>query len=91
MREHYCCDTSPQRQERHPFSKGITDKPQAIMRRWKGDPKKQTIQSAPDFALREPFPFNIVFELKYFDKGGAEKAVTELVKVNPAKTGNGST
>jgi len=49
------------------------------MRRWKGDPKKQTVQSAPDFALRKPFPFNIVFEIKYFEKGGAERAATELV------------
>lgn len=49
------------------------------MRRWKGEPNKQTIQSAPDLALCNPFPFNIVFEIKYFDKGGAEKAATELV------------
>lgn len=79
MRKDYCWNTSPQRQERHPFSKGIAHKPQAIMRRWKGEPNKQTIQSAPDLALRDPFPFNIVFELKYFDKGGLEKATTELV------------
>lgn len=79
MRERYCWTTSPQRQESHPFSKGIADRPQAIMRRWKGDPKKQTSQSAPDLALRNPFPFNIVFEIKYFGDGGLEKATTELV------------
>jgi hypothetical protein len=80
MRKDYTGNTSPQRQARHPFGKGIGDKPQTIMRRWKGDPpNKETIKSAPDLALRSPFPFNIVFELKYFDKGGAEKAATELV------------
>jgi hypothetical protein len=78
MRKDYC-SASPQRQDRHPFSKGIADGPQAIMRRWKGDPNKQTIQSAPDLALRNPFPFNIVFELKYFDNGGSDKAEKELV------------
>jgi hypothetical protein len=79
MRKDYCWDASPQRQARHPFSKGIADKPRAIMRRWKGDPNKQTIQSAPDLALRNPLPFNIVFEIKYFDSGGSDKAETELV------------
>jgi len=79
MRKVYCGKTSPQRQERHPFSKGMTDTPRTIMRRWKGEPNKRTVQSAPDLALRDPFPFNIVFEIKYFDKGGAEKATTELV------------
>jgi hypothetical protein len=78
MRPDFCCNT-PIRQERHPFSKGIAIQPQTIMRRWKGDPNKQTVQSAPDFALREPFLFNIVFEIKYFEKGGAERATTELV------------
>jgi hypothetical protein len=76
MRKVYCGQTSPQRQVNHPFSKGIADRPQAIMDRWKGE---QTIQSAPDLALRNPFPFNIVFEIKYFDHGGPGRAVTELV------------
>jgi hypothetical protein len=79
MREKYCFSASPQRQERHPFSKVIADKPQEIMLRWKGKPSKQTIKSAPDLALRNPLPFNIVFEIKYFEKGNSKKAVTELV------------
>ncbi len=33
MRKDYTGDASPQRQARHPFSKGIADKPQTIMRR----------------------------------------------------------
>jgi hypothetical protein len=49
------------------------------MRRWKGESNKQTIQSGPDLALCKPFPFNILFEIKYFEKGGLEKAETELV------------
>ena len=49
------------------------------MRRWKGEPNKQTSQSAPDLALRNLFPFNIVFEIKYFADGGLGKAATELV------------
>jgi hypothetical protein len=36
-------------------------------------------QSCPDFATRNPFPFKIVFEGKYFEKGGRDKATTELV------------
>ena len=78
MRPEFCCNT-PIRTERHPFSKGIAERPPTIMRRWKGPPSKQTIQSAPDFALRNPFPFKIVFEIKYFEKGGPEKAATDLV------------
>jgi hypothetical protein len=79
MRKEFCGQASPQRQERHPFSKDIADGPHAIMRRWKGEANKQTIQSAPDLALRNPFPFNVVFEIKYFESGGPENAETELV------------
>ena len=35
-------------------------------------------QSCPDFAFREPFPYKVVFEGKYFEKGGREWAQNEL-------------
>jgi hypothetical protein len=35
-------------------------------------------QACPDFAFRNPFPFKIVFEGKYFEQGSAEKAARDL-------------
>lgn len=74
------CFGTPARHQRHPFNKIIGSKPAAIMAQWKGETEgAQLKQSCPDFALRAPFPFKIVFEGKYFEKGGATKAETELV------------
>lgn len=74
-------DASPIRSLKHPFRKVIGLDAQAIYRSWM-DPAEGLglTQSAPDFALREPCPYSILFEGKYFPKGGHEHAATELVK-----------
>jgi hypothetical protein len=51
-------------------------KPATIMQQWLSG---ALTQSSPDICAREPFPFKTVFEVKYFEKGGRDKAVTELV------------
>jgi hypothetical protein len=73
------CSGTPARKQRHPFNKINGLKPATIMARWKGAKGNPLPQSCPDFALRSPFPFKIVFEGKYFEKGGSTKAETELV------------
>src|SRR5262249_7585339 len=67
------------RKQRHPFEKVMGAKPTAIMEQWIAGRKNALTQSCPDFAIREPFPFKILFEGKYFEKGGSVKAKTELV------------
>lgn len=73
------CSGTPARKQRHPFNKIIGLKPATIMARWKGAKGNPLPQSCPDFALRSPFPFKIVFEGKYFEKGGTTKAESDLV------------
>ena len=73
------CSGTPARRQGHPFNKLIGSKPGTIMAQWKGLSGAPLKQSCPDFALRAPFPFTIVFEGKYFEKGGQTKAETDLV------------
>ena len=74
------CSGTPARRQRHPFNKLIGAKPQQIMAQWKGSADGPPLkQSCPDFAFRPPFPFKIVFEGKYFESGGEQKAERELV------------
>lgn len=74
------CSGTPSRRERHPFNKLFGSKPESIVAQWKGESGGVALkQSCPDFALRTPFPFSIVFEGKYFEKGGKAKAEVELV------------
>jgi hypothetical protein len=47
-----------------------------IVRRWKAG--EALVQSCPDLALRDPFPFHTVFEGKYFPRGKLEAAETAL-------------
>ena len=76
----HCCKDTPARKQRHPFSKLIGASADIMMKQWKGElPGARLKQSCPDFAFRPPFPFKIVFEGKYFPKGGKKKAETELV------------
>jgi hypothetical protein len=49
------------------------------MRQWKSGRTNALKQSCPDIAIREPFPFKIVFEGKYFGKGNRVQAETALV------------
>jgi hypothetical protein len=67
------------RKEKHPFKKLMGTTPNAIMRQWLSGRNNALTQSWPDLATREPFPFNILFEAKYFEKGGRDRTVTELV------------
>lgn len=53
--------------------------PSAIMQQWMSGHDNSLTQSCPDFSTRDPFPFKILFEGKYFNKGGPRKATTELV------------
>jgi hypothetical protein len=78
MRPHYCSGT-PARTQRHPFQKLMGITPKAIFEQWKSGRDTALTRSCPDIATREPFPFKIVFEGKYFESGGMEKAQAELV------------
>lgn len=73
----YCLQT-PARTRRHPFTKIMGAKPADIVARWESRDRATLTQACPDFAFREPFPFKIVFEGKYFETGGAVRAKTEL-------------
>lgn len=61
----------------HPFDKVIAPASE-ILRKWRGEKKRQLTQACPDVAIRDPF--KIVFEVKYFEKGSSEFAARELVK-----------
>jgi hypothetical protein len=75
----YSIDT-PCRTARHPFTKVFDGKTETIYSRWL-DPQGRPalVQSCPDFALREPFPYKTVFEGKYFPNGSLKYARKELV------------
>jgi hypothetical protein len=78
LRPTLCSDT-PARKQRHPFKKIMGTRATAIMQQWMSGHSNALTQSCPDFATREPFPLKIVFEGKYFEKGGPGRAATELV------------
>ena len=71
----------PARRVAHPFSKALGANAQQVLKQWKGEmPGSPVIQSCPDMALRSPFPHKVVFEGKYFPKGGLQAAETSLAK-----------
>ncbi len=71
---------SPIRWERHPFTKALGANAAQIYEGWKNPEVGRALtQSCPDFALRAPFPHTILFEGKYFPRGGAEYARRTLV------------
>jgi hypothetical protein len=74
-----CCLQTPARTRGHPFTKMVGAKPADIVAQWTGKLGAPLRQACPDFAFREPFPFRIVFEGKYFETGSAGRAKTELV------------
>lgn len=74
------CSGSPARSERHPFDKTLAPDPSKIMMQWKSGKSNALRQSCPDFALRDPCPYTIVFEGKYFEQGSTEKAEADLVR-----------
>jgi len=73
------CVQTPARRQGHPFTKILGTKPADIIAQWTGDHGAALRQACPDIAFRDPFPFRIVFEGKYFEAGSAGKAKTELV------------
>jgi hypothetical protein len=74
------CSASPARKIRHPFDKTFSPNPSQVMAHWRSGKSNSLRQSCPDFALRSPCPFSVVFEGKYFEDGSIEKAESELVK-----------
>lgn len=74
---------SPCRLLNHPFEKSRLE-PREILKRWRGNatdkngrPRKPLHQPCPDLAFGEPFPYRVVFEVKYFQDG--EDPETQLV------------
>lgn len=75
----YCTGT-PARRLRHPFDKKLSSSAQDVYKRWSGETSRVPLtQSCPDFAFREPFPYTIVFEAKYFHSDSGAAARSELV------------
>jgi hypothetical protein len=74
-----CCLQTPARKQGHPFTKILGAKPADIIAQWTGDRGAPLRQACPDFAFRDPFPFRIVFEGKYFEANSAGRAKAELV------------
>jgi hypothetical protein len=74
------CSTTPARTVRHPFDKSFAPNARDVIEHWRSGKSNALRQSCPDFALRAPCPFSIVFEGKYFDAGTRDKAAAELVK-----------
>jgi hypothetical protein len=70
---------SPARKTRHPFDKKFASSAALVMSQWRSEKSNALRQSCPDFALRAPCPFTIVFEGKYFEEGSVTKAESELV------------
>lgn len=72
------CQMSPARRVLHPFTKSVGTAPGKVLERWNAS-SSRLWQACPDFAIRAPFPHKIVFEGKYFEKGGSEAAGRVLV------------
>lgn len=70
---------SPARTEVHPFTKFPNATTADLRSRWIADDQKLFARTCPDFALRAPFPINIVFATKYFERGSVERATRDLV------------
>lgn len=74
------CSGTPARRLRHPFSKAMSSNAREVYSRWTGESNGVPLtQSCPDFAFREPFPYSIVFEAKYFQVDSQAAARRELV------------
>jgi hypothetical protein len=67
---------SPARSAKHPFDKVVGVSAPGVIRRWKS--ATALIQSCPDLALRAPCPHHVVFEGKYFRRGGLGAAESAL-------------
>lgn len=72
--------TTPARSVRHPFDKTFAPNARQVIEHWRSGKANALRQACPDFALRAPCRFSIVFEGKYFDAGSRDMAAAELVK-----------
>lgn len=74
--------TTPARSKQHstPFDKTLAPNALQVIEHWRSGKSNALRQACPDFALRVPSPFKIVFEGKYFEAGSPKKAAAELVK-----------
>ena len=73
------CSGTPARKDRHPFDKTLAPNSGAVMAHWRSGKANALRQSCPDFALRDPCPYSVVFEGKYFEAGSASRAEADLV------------
>jgi hypothetical protein len=74
----YCLQTGS-RTTQSPFIKKYLEKTGLeLMRAWK---EGKLERACPDFAFGSPFPYKVVFEGKYFERGSQEQAATALVTV----------
>lgn len=62
----------------HPFGKQFAS-PQDIYEKWSGNRGAKLTQLCPDLALRQPSPHSVVFEGKYYPRGGQQAGATTLV------------
>jgi len=72
------CLATPARTQRHPFNKVIGMQPKEVVAQWAGTRGAALRQACPDFAFREPFPYKIVFDGKYFSEGSLAAAQIAL-------------
>ena len=70
---------TPVRTEGHPFTKLVNTIAADIVRKWMTDDLNSLAAACPDFALRPPFPFKVVFSMKYFEQGNVDRARRDLV------------
>jgi len=70
---------SPRSANKYLFTKVFGTNSKSVVKSWWKDSKKgQTCQSCPDWAFRSPCP-HVIFEGKFFRKGGIDAARGELV------------
>ena len=71
---------SPASANKYLFTKIFGVDSKNVVKSWWGDSKKGlTYQSCPDWAFRDPCPHTVIFEGKFFRKGGIDAARRELV------------
>jgi len=79
-REQKRTSDSPRSANKYLFTKVFGANSKGVVKSWwKESEKGQTCQSCPDWAFRAPCPHAVVFEGKFFRKGGIDAARRELV------------
>lgn len=72
---------NPFRRAAHPFRKTLGLSPEEIIETWTKQPGHIPLNQAyPDFCLRSPFPFKIIFDAKYFSQNSESAANKALVE-----------